>query len=162
MRRLLLIAATVAIVVAACAGVASARMDHRTAPRPVAAPFHAPAAMPRPDRAQPGAWGFRTSDALARDISGASSAPSAPAASGGASITVTATVLPVVFLVVDRAGHVRSITTNTEARDATGVLYLVRSGSTSGAARPLTPATWRSARAALAHAHAGTGTVWSA
>jgi hypothetical protein len=65
-------------------------------------------------------------------------------------------------IVVDATDHhVAKLVTNTPDRDGTSVMYLVRVGSDAGPATTLDAATWSSARAALAHAHAGTGTVWS-
>jgi hypothetical protein len=167
MRRLLLIAATIALLVGATTGVASARFASdgaRPASTPAAAPFRAPLAAPRPDATQRGAYGYRAAARIgaAMQRGAAAPAPAAPASAAGATVTVTAVVLPVVLIVVDaHDGHVAKLITNTPERDATGVIYIVRTGSESGRAAALDGATWRAARAALAHARAGTGTVWS-
>jgi hypothetical protein len=72
-------------------------------------------------------------------------------------------VLPVVIIVIDtKTGDVDELCTNTDQRDARGVVYLVREGSEDGTIAELTPAIWAQARAGLAHADAGTGSIWSA
>ena len=71
-------------------------------------------------------------------------------------------MLPVVTIVVDSDGDVVELFTNTPERDAVGVLYVVRSDSAEGRTLALDAATWADARAALANAHVGTGTIWSA
>jgi hypothetical protein len=163
-RRLLPTALAVAILVGTFAGVASARLASDGPAAPKAAPFHAPAVAPREDAAHALSYGFRSSDAIAAAMSGAAPAPrSGGSAAGGSSatVTITATVLPVVTIVVDESGNVVELVTNTPRRDARGVLYVVRTGSTSGANVALDRATWADARSALAAAHAGTGTIWS-
>ncbi len=167
MRRLLPIALATSVFVSVGAGVASARFANDGPAAPKAAPFHAPAALPREDASQPGSFGFRTAATIAAKLEGApapapASAPRAATSGTSASITVTATVLPVVMIVVDETGDVIELVTNTPERNARDVLYLVRSGSASGAGAPLDAATWADARAALAAAHAGTGTIWTA
>jgi hypothetical protein len=166
MRRLLLIALTIALLVGATAGVASARFANSGGGiGPKAAPFHAPAVPPAADRTQPDAFTYRSAASigaqLQRDAAPAAGASSAGA--GGATVTVTAVVLPVVIIVLDaETGDVAELMTNTPERDARGIVYLVRTGTDAGAPAELTPATWAQARAALAHATAGTGTIWSA
>ncbi len=154
------------MLVAAFAGVASARLAEPARPAPDAAPFRAPAALPREDSAHPGAYGFRSSDAIGEGLEGdaapASSSAPAPAGGAAATVTVTATVLPVVTIVVDEGGDVVELFTNTEERRATDVLYVVRAGSIDGEQGELDAATWADARAALADAHAGAGSIWSA
>ncbi len=165
MRRLLPTALAVAVLVGTFAGVASARLASDGPAAPTAAPFRAPAIAPREDAAHPLSYGFRSSDAIAAKLSGAKTpAGSAAAPAGGASatVTVTATVLPVVTIVVDDSGNVVELVVNTPERDTRGVLYVVRSGSASGPSVALDAATWADARSALADAHAGTGTIWSA
>ena len=166
MRRILLPALVIALLVGSFAGVASARFADggRGVDAPPAAPFRAPAVLPTADAAQPDAYGFRSSTAIGAAIQRAAGAPASPSMSGGAStsVTVTAVVLPVVFIVVDAEGDVVELATNTDERDARGVLYLVREGSTSGDAADLDASTWAQARAALAEADAGTGTIWRA
>lgn len=113
----------------------------------------------------PGAYGFRSSAAIAASLADAPTPADSPArtsAGASASVTVTATVLPVVTIVVDSSGDVIELVTNTPERDPRGVLYLVRTGTSSGPAAVLDSATWADARAALAAAHEGTGTIWSA
>jgi hypothetical protein len=165
-RRILPTALAVALFVGAFAGVASARLANDGPAAPKAAPFDAPAAVPAEDAAHPGSYGFRTSDALAAELegrsSGATAAPAAAAGGTSATVTITATVLPVVTIVVDGDGDVEELVTNTDERDARGVLYVVRRGSADGAPATLDAATWADARAALAAAHAGTGSIWSA
>jgi hypothetical protein len=161
-RRILPTALAAAVLVAAFTGVASARLagDADDA-GPAPAPFAAPATLPGEDSAHPGSYGFRTSDAIASRYD--TSAPSTPAASGGsATVTVTATVLPVVFIVFDEDGTVAKLVTNSPERDARGVLYLPRAGSETGTSVELDADAWAAARAALAAAHEGTGTIWSA
>ena len=77
-------------------------------------------------------------------------------------MTVTATVLPVVTIVVDATGAIQEIVVNTPDRDPRGVLYVLRLDDLEGATVELDAATWAAARAALADAHAGSGTIWSA
>lgn len=166
MRRLLLAALSIALIVGASAGAASARFTtdgSRTATW-AAAPFHAPATLPRPDASQPGAYVFRPAAAIAAGLQrGAGSRAPAAAHAGGASATVsvTATVLPVVIIVLDDSGQVVELFTNTEQRSATGVVYLVRHAEPDGPRAALTADAWASARAALRRAAAGTGTIWS-
>lgn len=116
--------------------------------------------MPREDAAQPGTYGFRTSQSIAARMTAADSTHAAPAADGGATVTVTAIVLPVVTIVADTGG-VHEIWTNTPSRDPRGVLFAVREDIEGGETHPLDAATWAEARAALAQARAGTGKVWS-
>lgn len=163
MRRLLPTAIAVAVLVGTFAGVASARLADDGPAAPEAAPFRAPAVLPREDAQHPGAYGFRTSAALAATLEGdAPAAAPASATGAGATVTVTATVLPVVTIVVDSGGDVVELVTNTAERDARGVLYVVRTDSASGDSAELDAATWADARAALAAAHVGTGTIWTA
>jgi hypothetical protein len=163
MRRLLFLALVIALLVGSFAGVASARFADggAGADGPVAAPFDAPAAAPRPDRSQPDSWSFRSSGAIGADLQ---AAPAAAATSGAsATVTVTAVVLPVVFIVLDEeTGAVRELVTNTDERDATNVMYLVRVGDEGGAPGVLDPHMWAMARAAMSRAVAGTGTIWTA
>ncbi|MCW2920223.1 MAG: hypothetical protein JWL76_97 [Thermoleophilia bacterium] len=163
MRRLLPTALAVAVLVGAFSGVASARLAGDGHPAPKAAPFHAPAVVPREDADHAGTYGFRTSAAIAAKLTGAEAPAAAAATSGGASatVTITATVLPVVTIVVDH-GSVVELVTNTPERDARGVLYVVRTDTSSGPTVALDAKTWASARTALAAAHVGTGTIWSA
>jgi hypothetical protein len=163
-RRILPIALAAAVIVATFAGVASARLSILEPVAATAAPFTAPVEAPAADPAFPGSYGFSTSDELAAALGSDATAAGAPAASGGASatVTVTATVLPVVFIVVDEDGAVTALFTNTPERDVRGVLYLVREGAEDGEPRELDAATWARARVALAAAHEGTGTIWSA
>lgn len=166
MRRLLLTALAIALIVGTCAGVASARIAHDEAtPAAARAPFlETPVAMPLEDPSQPGAWGFRDSDELAADIAAPRAATHAGASSSGAAgtVTVTATVLPVVFIVVDDSGSIVELFTNTPDRDARTVLYVVREDTISGSRRDLDASTWAGARAALAEAGPGTGSIWTA
>jgi hypothetical protein len=121
----------------------------------------APVALPTEDVAHPGSYGFRSSDAIAAGYD--SAAPASVASSGSsASVTVTATVLPVVFIVTDDSGVVTKLITNSPDRDADGVLFLPRAGGETGDAVKLDADTWAAARTALAAAHAGTGTIWTA
>ncbi len=161
MRRLLSTAIAVAVLVGTFAGVASARLAHDGSAGPAAAPFRAPAVLPREDAQHPGTYGFRTSAALAAKLEGTAPAASAPSTGASAAVTVTATVLPVVTIVVDSGGDVTELVTNTSERDSRGVLYVVRTGNSNGEAATLDAATWADARAALAAAHEGTGTIWS-
>lgn len=167
MRRLLLPALVLALLVGTFAGVASARfaesgsaqVDQRDA-----APFRAPVALPAADAAQPGAWTFRSSDAIGRDMeraAGGAAAEPAGTAGAGATVTITAVVLPVVFIVVDESGDVTELVTNTEERDARAVVYLVRAGAPEGDSVTLDARIWAQARAALAEAGSGTGTIWT-
>lgn len=160
-RRLLPAALATAVLVASFAGVASARLatDAPRAAKP--APFRAPAAQPRADSAQPGAYGFRTSNAIATDFQPAQPAGQPAAGGASASVTITATVLPVVTIVIDGSGDVVELFTNTEERVATDVLYLVRRDSIDGERGTLDADTWADARRALAQAHAGSGSIWS-
>lgn len=162
MRRILPIAIATAVLVAAFAGVASARLTDAGSSQPAPAPFDVPAKLPTEDATHPGAYGYRTSDAIAAKYQDA--APASASHSGGASatVTVTATVLPIVFLVVDESGDVVRIATNSPDRDANEVLFVARVGSETGEPRALDAALWTSARPALAEAHAGTGTIWTA
>lgn len=161
-RRLLPIALATAVLVAAFAGVASARLAGDADAGPAPAPFDAPEALPTQDATHPGSYGFRTSEQLAAPFEQAGPASSTGGTGASATVTVTAVVLPVVFIVVDEAGAVTRIVTNSDDRDARGVLYLPRIGSEDGEPVELDEATWAEARAALADAHEGTGTVWSA
>jgi hypothetical protein len=97
---------------------------------------------------------------LAGDAPASSAA--APASGASATVTITATVLPVVTIVVDEDGDVVELVTNTPERNARGVLYVVRTGEATGPTADLDAATWADARGALAAAHVGTGTIWSA
>lgn len=167
MRRLLSAALVIALLVGAFVGVASARLavDHSGSPVRRAAPMRAPVAMPRPERTQPGAYSFRSAASIVASMEGPSTGAGGgerrEAGAASASVTVTATVLPVVMLVVDPdTGELRELFTNTPQRRATGVLYLVREGAPDGERGAMTPALWRAARAGLADAGAGTGTIW--
>jgi hypothetical protein len=162
-RRLLLIASISALLVGCFAGAASARLGGGDDPARVRAPFHAPAAVPVADAAQPGSYGYRSSDDIARELERAAGAPApaAPATGASASIRVTATVLPIVLVVVDADGAPTELITNTSDRDPRGVRYLFRRGSDHGAAVRLTAPIWSATRAALARAQAGTGSVWT-
>jgi hypothetical protein len=164
MRRLLLPALATALLVGLFAGVASARFASDGGRATPHAPFRAPALMPTADVAQPHAWSFRSSEAIGHELERqAPAAPNALAAAGSATVTVTAVVLPVVIIVLDpKTGDVDELFTNTDQRDARGVVYLVREGSEDGTIAELTPAIWAQARAGLAHADAGTGSIWSA
>lgn len=166
MRRLLLTALAIALLVGTFAGVASARFAQGSAHgSPTAAPFRAPAAMPRADRSQAGALTFRSSQSIGAKIQRDAAPAGRSAASGGASatVTVTAVVLPVVIIVLDaETGDVAELVTNTFERDASSVVYLVRVGDPEGEAAPLTSAAWSQARAAMADAVAGTGSIWAA
>lgn len=160
-RRILPIALGTAVLVAAFAGVASARLATDTPPGPAPAPFRAPAAQPLEDAAQPGSYGFRTSQSIASDFQSAPTEPQPASTGTSATVTITATVLPVVTIVVDEAGEVVELFTNADSRNARNVMYLVRRGAIDGDRVVLDAATWASARAALANAHEGTGTIWS-
>lgn len=165
MRRLLPTALAVAVLVGAFSGVASARLANDGPAAPKAAPFHAPAVAPREDAEHAGSYGYRTSAAIAAKLTGAAPAAAArSSATGGSSatVTITATVLPVVTIVVDGDHDVVELVANTPERDARGVLYVVRTGSSSAPTVALDAKTWASARTALAAAHVGTGTIWSA
>jgi len=74
-------------------------------------------------------------------------------------VTITATVLPMVTIQLDRSGKLASIVSNTPERDARSVLFGARAAD--GSTRAISPALWAEVRAALAHAKAGTGTIWS-
>ena len=165
MRRLLPTALAVAILVGTFAGVASARLADDGRPAPKAAPFHAPAVVPREDAEHARSYGFRSSAAIAAKLTGAkapASSAAAPAGGASATVTITATVLPVVTIVVDDSDNVIELVTNTPERDARGVLYVVRTGASDGPNVALDATTWADARRALAAAHVGTGTIWSA
>ncbi|MCB0880420.1 MAG: hypothetical protein KDC46_15730 [Thermoleophilia bacterium] len=165
MRRILPIAIGTAVLVSAFAGVASARLSTDEPAGPAPAPLAAPAALPTEDSVHPGAFGYHTSDELAaRYETGDATGDAGGTTSGGASatVTVTATVLPVVFLVYDDSGALVRIATNTPERDAQAVLFLPRTGSESGSPATLDADAWAAARAALADAHEGTGTIWTA
>ena len=161
-RRILPIAFATAVLVALFAGVASARLSNAASESdaPAAAPMRVPATLPAADPAHAGAYGYRTGDAIAARFD--TGAPSSGSSSSGASatVTVTATVLPVVFLVFDDSGTLQRVATNTPERSARDVLFLPRTGSESGATAPLDADAWAAARAALADAHEGTGTIW--
>ncbi|MCW2972260.1 MAG: hypothetical protein JWN72_533 [Thermoleophilia bacterium] len=161
MRRILPIAALFALVFGTLAGVAWANADTPAHDRAAAtAPLRVPATVPVADATQPGAAGYRSSAAIAATITGAEPAASkAPAAEGGTTITVTATVLPTVSLQLDASGDLRSIVTNTPDRDARNVLFAAHRPD--GSTAPITAELWRDARAALARARAGAGTVWT-
>lgn len=166
MRRLLLTALAIALLVGTFAGVASARFANGTGGvSPKADPFVVPSAPPAADRTQPDAFSYRSAASIGAQIQreAARTAPAQPAPAGGASVTITAVVLPVVIIVVDpETGDVIELVTNTPERDARGVVYLVRSGSDAGTPAALTPGTWGQARSALARAEAGTGSIWTA
>lgn len=166
MRRLLLTALAIALLVGCFAGVASARFANSGGgTSPALAPFRAPAAPPAADRTQADSFTYTSARAIGLQIQ-REAAPATPAAASGgasASVTVTAIVLPVVIIVVDpESGDVTELVTNTPERDARNVVYLVRSGSAEGEPAELTPGTWGAARSALARAEAGSGTIWTA
>lgn len=165
MRRLLPIAALLAVIVGTIAGVTWANADpaHHE-PAAARAPLTVPATAPAADQAQPGAAGYRSSAAIAAAIARAAApasqqAAAAPVSAASASVTVTATVLPMITIQLDRSGDLASIVSNTPDRDATAVLFGARSAD--GAPVTITPALWRDVRSALARAQAGTGTIWS-
>jgi hypothetical protein len=162
-RRILPTAIATALLVGAFAGVASARLSNDAPPAPERAPLVAPAAMPSASGTHPGSYAFRSPDAIGAEISGAAE-PRGSASSGGgsASIAVTATVLPVVIIVVDKAGDVTQLFTNTDERSARDVVYLVRRGDESGEAAALDADIWADARTAMKSAAAGTGAIWTA
>lgn len=166
MRRFLLAALVLALLIGAFAGVASARFAEEPASSaPALAPFDDRAAMPTADPAQPGAYGFRSSDEIAAALSAGT--PGAAAASetttgASASVTVTATVLPVLIIVVDDEGSVTELFTNTTDRGAGDVLYTVRRDDVSGEPAELTEDIWAETRAAMAQAAAGSSSIWTA
>lgn len=160
MRRLLPAAIVTALLAGSFAGVASARLVDDGAPAPKLAPMVAPAAMPAEDASHPRSYGFRSAVQIAGRYEQPGAAPQ-PTSGASATVTVTATVLPVVFIVVDGSGNVSELVTNSPDRDADGVLFLVRRDATSGEALELDADTWADARAALRSARAGTGTIWS-
>lgn len=163
MRRLLPIAALFALLVGTIAGVAWANADAPAHDDAAAtAPLRVPVAAPVADAAQPGSAGYRSASDIAATMTTPKSnrAPAAtPAAAGGTTITVTALVLPTVSLQLDAAGSLTSIVSNTPDRDARNVLFAAHRPD--GTTAPITAALWSDARAALAHARAGAGTVWS-
>lgn len=122
-----------------------------------------PAAAPAADAVQDGAYGYRSSQALAAEIERAAGPVDAPAApAGGTAVTVSATVLPVVFISLDADDQVVKVATNTPSRDANDVLFVfLRAGDDASRLAP-SAASWAAARAALAEAEAGTGTIWAA
>ncbi|MCW2960870.1 MAG: hypothetical protein JWM25_654 [Thermoleophilia bacterium] len=163
MRRFLFIAVISALLVGCFAGVASARLAASDDGRPARAPFAVPATAPSIDAAQPGAYGFQASSKIAAALQATSrqATQTATPEAAGASITITAVVLPTVTVVLDEAGVVVEIITNTPDRSATGAMYLFRRGTDTGPAVELDAATWRSARHALARTAAGTGTIYT-
>lgn len=160
MRRILPAALAIALVAGSFAGVASARLANDVEPAADRAPMMAPAKLPVEDAAHPGSYGFRSSASIASRYAQPDAAEET-SGGGAATVTVTATVLPVVFIVVDDSGDVVELVTNSHDREAADVLFLPRRGSTSGPAVALDAATWADARAALGAARAGTGTIWS-
>jgi len=163
MRRLLLTALLTALIVGVFAGVASARLV-RNAPaasQPAPAPFVVPSAMPTKDPVHPGAFGYRDGASIGVDIERAAGAAPDGASRAGSTVEVTATVLPVVLLIVDGEDQVVRVSTNTTERNGDAVLFQARSGSVDGEITPITPGMWRAARVALARAHAGDGVIWS-
>lgn len=161
MRRILPAALATALLAGSFAGAASARLANDGAPARQLAPMVAPAALPAEDAAHPGSYGFRTSAAIARRYE-RPAVGAQPSGGASATVTVTATVLPVVFIIVDGSGDVTELFTNSPDRNARGVLFLIRRDSTSGPAVELDAETWAAARTALRSAGAGTGTIWSA
>jgi hypothetical protein len=122
----------------------------------VAAPFSTPNGAPHRDSAQQGfVYGYRSGASIGAEMQ-AAAAPHqrAAAPASGATIQVTAIVLPTVTVELTRSGDVAALVVNTDARDARDIVFVLP--------RALDAATWRQVRSALAHAHAGTGTVWAA
>lgn len=151
------------MLVAAFAGVASARLGGGSdAASPAPAPMLAPRELPRPVQGQSGAFALRGLDELSAPYERSGDAAGPTASAGGATVTVSAIVLPVVFLVLDADGEVVRIATNSPDRDPAAVLFLPRLGDEAGAPVALDQRTWELARTALADARAGTGTIWSA
>lgn len=153
---LLVCSALVAVPVGVAATGAASSVDK---PERTSAPLSLPAQTPKPLGKHDG-YGYRSVDWLARSVGGGTTEPGAQAKTAGASATivVTATVLPVRTIVV-RGGSVLKITTNSPDRRAHTALYVVREGTESGPARPLTPRIWRDARTLARTARAGVGTI---
>lgn len=162
MRRILLAAFLLAAAVVATASVALADGEPGVArdPRPHD-PFHAPARMPDANEAPASTWSYVAPERLAREFEDVGPGP-APVPAGSGAVRVTAVVLRSVVIVVDPdTGRVTELLTNTPDRQVRHVVFTVRSGSESGDVVELTRDIWQDARPALAHARAGTGTIWS-
>lgn len=117
------------------------------------------AKLPQPDSAHPDM--YRTIDAqLGAFIDTRAAASASDGPPGGTS--VTGSVQPVVTIVSAEPGTVSEIIINTAERDPGSLLFTVRTSLASdGRAVELDEDTWHTARAALAAAASGTGTVWS-
>lgn len=132
------------------------------------APVLLPEVPPTRDRVHGSAYGYRSSAALAQALRTqagvdrtTNASPRAARGKGSASVTVvvTAVVLPMRTIVVDQHGDVTAIWSNTDDLRPRESLYVVRTGSSTGATTDLTPAHWRQASALLAHAEHATGRV---
>jgi hypothetical protein len=153
----------VAIIVATPALANQLASDTVSEDQPAAA-ISVPAALPT-SRGSDGAYGFMSIDALARLVGGGSTPSSGGnvANSGdasSASITVTATVLPVRTIVVSANGTLKEIWSNTNDLDGRHSLYIVRVGTSSGSTTTLDSGLWAEVRAALRSADEPTGRVY--
>lgn len=170
MRRLLLPALLIAML-SVSAPWALAQIDAgstvaQQAKKPTAAPMRAPAAAPHQLADRPEGFAYRTTAQIAATLPGSDQAAAASAnnaSASGATITVTATVLPTATIVVTAGGSVDHITINTPERSAANIVYVARRGSDSGAIMPINDVLWTtSIRPALALLHGGSGTVYNA
>lgn len=125
------------------------------------APISVPAQPPTEDPAREGAYGYLTGEQLARR-GGYEPSASAGASSAGSSatVTITAYVLPVRTIVVDRSGEVSSIVTNTTSTDAREAMYVARLGDHGGRQLPIDAELWGKVRTALAAASEGPGVIY--
>lgn len=172
MRRLLTLATVAAALAAGSVGIAAASGSrgasggHGSAHGAATAdPVRLPHGVPSAASGQPGAYAFTPVARIAASLAPArparASSHSAAPSGASASVTVTATVLPVALVVVDRSGAVRSVTINTPDRDGRHLLFAVRRGSVDGVPVAITAATWPVVSRALRATGSGLGTVWS-
>lgn len=115
-----------------------------------------PAAQPHRARGQHGAYTYRPVAAIVRDLGG-TAAPTGTSGSG-ATVTITATVLPVRIIVV-RYGFVSEIWSNTPDQRPGASLWIAREGSTAGAVVPVNASIWKQARSLLARSNRATGRI---
>ncbi|MCW2927434.1 MAG: hypothetical protein JWM86_1402 [Thermoleophilia bacterium] len=125
---------------------------------PAKGPLVVPTTVPGAAVGKPGFFAYP-----AKRVVGPRVPPATPATATPGRILVTGTMSPVVTIVSSSAGTVQKIIINTDSRDAATLLYQVRtSAGPEGRTRPLDVRTWKVARAALAVARVGSGTVWQA
>lgn len=119
-----------------------------------------PVDTPAADDQHAHTYGFRSSNKIAAALRGGerSATPADSGASAGATVTITATVLPVRTIVV-RDGRVTQVHSNTSDLEGTRSLYQVRTGSIAGESVTLTDSVWLQARQMMRRSDVAIGRI---